>query len=56
MIKNKPKQKTDFYVLIPLIVGIVVAGTITNYNILYTTIAGIGGALLGILLKKLFKK
>tara|TARA_Y100000310_G_scaffold342459_1_gene445803 strand:+ start:2974 stop:3135 length:162 start_codon:yes stop_codon:yes gene_type:complete len=52
----KKKNKTELIVLIPVIILIVSVGTFTNYNLIYTTIAGAVGGFIGYLLKLVLKK
>jgi len=52
----KNKNKTNWWILGPVIGFGVIAGTLTNYNILYTTLFGIIGGLFGWIIKKIIKK
>ena len=52
----KQQDKEKLIRFLPMAVLIAGVGTLTNYNLIYTTIAGIVGALIGHLLFKIINK
>lgn len=50
------KKKTDWIMIIPPLVLLVAVGTLTKYNLVYTALAVGVGYVIGLGLKKWFKK
>lgn len=52
----KKQNNTDWWILGPIIGFGVIAGALTNYNILYTALFGAIGGFFGWIIKKIIKR
>ncbi len=56
MDQDKDKKNIDWIVMLPVVILIAFASIITKYNIIYTTLAGLIGVLIGLGIKLIIRK